>query len=655
MNKTTAIWSFFAALFVAGALISFVACAGEAAGEAAPPAPPTEAELIAVVQSDADWLQKQDACRRLREIGTQAAIPALAALLPDETLSHMARFALEAMPYPEVDTVLREALAAAAGTPKAGIIISIGARRDAQAVPLLIPLLQDASPDIARTAAGALGRIATSEATKALLAYRADAPDATRAAVNEALLAAAQRYADEGKGDQAAPVYEQLLAADAPVEVRMGAFRGLACAQPAKAPQLLIGALKGDDPLFRDLAAQIVAETEGSDITAFYAKALPALPSGGQIALLRGLADRGDPAARKVVIESVKSGDAQVKVAAVKALGALGSRAEDVATLVALLSSEDGAVLETASTALVSMRGDEVDGALASSLAGAGPAVHAEVLALLASRRAPQAIPSAIAAVENGDAGVRTAALDALALLGGPAEASAVIGVISKAQDESERGSAESALNAIAARKGDEVLPVVLESMRGAANDTVRLVLLRSAAEIGSPQALEAVLAAMKDANPEIASEAVRMLSNWPALDAAPHLETLAGSEDLTAYVLGLRGYVRLARENAQGGRQLEMLSKGLELARRPEEVKLVLGAWGALQNPNALSTLKPYLDQPDVRNEAALAIIGIAGQVKKENAQHKALAIEALNEVLAKCEDTGIRDNAQKVLGGLQ
>ncbi|HQE82374.1 MAG TPA: HEAT repeat domain-containing protein [Candidatus Hydrogenedentes bacterium] len=655
MNKTTAFWSFFAVLFAAGALISFAACAGEAAGEAAPPAPPTEAELIAVVQSDADWLQKQDACRRLREIGTQAAIPALAALLHDETLSHMARFALEAMPYPEVDTVLREALAAAAGTPKAGIIISIGARRDAQAVPLLIPLLQDAGPDIARAAAGALGRIATPEATKALLAYRADAPDASRAAVNEALLAAAQRYADEGKGDQAAPVYEQLLAADAPVEVRMGAFRGLAYAQPAKAPQLLIGALKGDDPLFRDLAAQIVAETEGSDITAFYAKALPALPSGGQIALLRGLADRGDPAARKVVIESVKSGDAQVKVAAVKALGALGSRAEDVATLVALLSSEDGAVLETASTALVSMRGDEVDGALASSLAGAGPAVHAEVLALLASRRAPQAIPSAIAAVENGDAGVRTAALDALALLGGPAEASAVIGVISKAQDESERGSAESALNAIAARKGDEVLPVVLESMRGAANDTVRLVLLRSAAEIGSPQALEAVLAAMKDANPEIASEAVRMLSNWPALDAAPHLETLAGSEDLTAYVLGLRGYVRLARENAQGGRQLEMLSKGLELARRPEEVKLVLGAWGALQNPNALSTLKPYLDQPDVRNEAALAIIGIAGQVKKENAQHKALAIEALNDVLAKCEDAGIRDNAQKVLGGLQ
>jgi len=159
----------------------------------------------------------------------------------------------------------------------------------------------------------------------------------------------------------------------------------------------------------------------------------------------------------------------------------------------------------------------------------------------------------------------------------------------------------------------------------------------------------------MQDANPDIAGEAVRMLSNWASLDAAPHLETLARGEDLTPYVLGLRGYVRLAREQAQGAQKMEMLTKALELARRPDEVKLVLGAWGTLPEPGALATLKPFLDQADVRNEAALAIIGVAGKVKKENADHKALALDALNAVLAKCEDAGIRDNAQKVLDGLQ
>ncbi|HNV21887.1 MAG TPA: HEAT repeat domain-containing protein, partial [Candidatus Hydrogenedentes bacterium] len=110
MNMTRAFWSFFAVLVLSGAVITFAGHAGEAAEAAAPPAPLTEPELIAVLESDADWAQKQEACRRLRHVGTQASIPALAALLPDETLSHLARFALESMPYPEVDQVFRDAL-----------------------------------------------------------------------------------------------------------------------------------------------------------------------------------------------------------------------------------------------------------------------------------------------------------------------------------------------------------------------------------------------------------------------------------------------------------------------------------------------------------------------------------------------------------------
>lgn len=654
MNMSRAFSSVFAVIFAAGALMPLAGYAGEAAEETAPPAPLTEAELIAVIEGDADWTAKQAACRQLSRTGTQASIPVLAALLPDETLSHMARFALEPMLYPKVDQALREALPQAEGLTKAGIVISIGVRRDESAVPLLIPLLKNAHPEIVRTAAGALGRIATPEAVKALQEYRATAPEASRAAVNEGVLAAAQRYTDEGKAEQAAAIYQQLLASDGPIEVRMGAFRGLAQAQPAKAPELLIGALKGDAPMFRDLAAQLVAETEGGEVTSLYAKALPALPQGGQVALLRGLAGRGDPAARNVVIESVKSGDAEVQLAAINALGALGSSAEDVATLVAFLSPENEAVIEPAMNALVSMKGDAVDAALAAGISGAGPEVHARLLTLLASRRAEPAIPSALAALKGGDAGVRSAALDALALLGGPAEAPAVIGVIAAAADASERAESESTLNAIAARKGDQILPIVLEAM-STVNDDVRLVLLQTAAGIGSAQALDAVLGAMEDPNAEIAGEAVRMLSNWSTLDAAPHLETLARSEDLTPYVLGLRGYVRLAREKAQGGQKVEMLTKSLELARRPDEVKLVLGAWGTLQNARALETLKPYLDNPEVRNEAALALIGVAGQLNKENGEHKTHAVDTMNAVMEKCEDAGIRDNAQKVLDGLK
>ena len=67
---------------------------------------PNEAALIDVLKSDAGWFEKQDACRKLRQIGTAASIPALEPLLTDEKLSHMARYALEPMPFPEVDKAL---------------------------------------------------------------------------------------------------------------------------------------------------------------------------------------------------------------------------------------------------------------------------------------------------------------------------------------------------------------------------------------------------------------------------------------------------------------------------------------------------------------------------------------------------------------------
>ena len=62
-----------------------------------------EDQLIAVLKSDATLKAKADACRELARVGTKQAIPALAALLGDEKLSHMARYALEPIRDPAVD------------------------------------------------------------------------------------------------------------------------------------------------------------------------------------------------------------------------------------------------------------------------------------------------------------------------------------------------------------------------------------------------------------------------------------------------------------------------------------------------------------------------------------------------------------------------
>ncbi|MCX5675371.1 MAG: hypothetical protein NTX87_10235, partial [Planctomycetota bacterium] len=96
-------------------------------GSATPFAEPKDQPaLIAVLKSaDATQKEKADACRELAHVGTKDAIPALAALLADEKLSHMARYGLETIPDPAVDDVLRGMLGKVKGRLLAGMIGSL--------------------------------------------------------------------------------------------------------------------------------------------------------------------------------------------------------------------------------------------------------------------------------------------------------------------------------------------------------------------------------------------------------------------------------------------------------------------------------------------------------------------------------------------------
>ncbi len=613
-----------------------------------------EAGQIAVLQSDADWLEKQAACRGLRRIGTEKSIPALAALLADEKLSHMARYALESMQYPEVDQVLRDALGTTEGLPKAGVISSIGVRRDTKAVSLLAPLPGDPNADIARAALGALGRIATPKAVKALMDSAGSVPEPVQPALIEGLLAAAERLVEDGKTKQAVSVYQELFDSSWPMHARMGAFRGLAYAQPEQAPKRLIDALGGDEPLFRDMAAQLVAETSGAETTVEYANALPGLPADGQTALLRGLATRGDAAARPAVAQAAQGSDEQVKLAAVKALGALGGQA-DVAVLTGLLASDDAGIADAAKASLLAMQGQEIDATIAAIVPSASPAaVRAALLELLTNRRAEQALPLSLEALGDADASVRKAGLRVVAFLGENNDAPAVIAALAKAADASERAAVEKALSAICLRGGDAVLPTVLGAMNGADSES-RVVLLRGLARIGGPKALETVLAAIDGDDKEVGDEGVRLLSNWDTFDAAPHLGKLAESKDQLRQVHGLRGYIRLARTEPSIETKTDMLAKATKLAQRDEEKRLVLAAWGTVPTEQSLKTLRPYLKSETIRNEASLAIIAVAAELGKKDQDNKAQCIEILRTVVQKCTDKEIRRSARKTLAGLK
>ena len=81
-------------------------------------------KLAAVLSSNAPQGAKDFACRQLSVIGAAEQVPALAPLLVDEKLSHMARYALARIPGPASDEALRQALGKVKGKLLVGMINS---------------------------------------------------------------------------------------------------------------------------------------------------------------------------------------------------------------------------------------------------------------------------------------------------------------------------------------------------------------------------------------------------------------------------------------------------------------------------------------------------------------------------------------------------
>src|SRR5258705_9447174 len=104
----------------------------------------------------------------LERVGSDAAVPTLTALLQDPQLSHMSRFVLERLPTQAAAEALRKGLDTTSGNALAGVIASVGQKRDEESIPKLKTLALNSDPMVARAAVMALGRIGTAAAAKSL-------------------------------------------------------------------------------------------------------------------------------------------------------------------------------------------------------------------------------------------------------------------------------------------------------------------------------------------------------------------------------------------------------------------------------------------------------------------------------------------------------
>jgi HEAT repeat protein len=346
-----------------------------------------ETESIGILQSDAPWAEQYRAARILAGAGSVRCVEPLAAMLTDPARAHLARYALEPLPFPEVDAAFRKALETATGPERLGLLASVENRRDAGAVPAMASLLADPDAETARAAARALGAIGTPEAVAALTPHLETDDTPLRLAAAEACLTAAEHLAASGDKDAAIGLYELLGGDTWPGPVRAGAFAGILAADPEGATARMMSAMGGDDPLVRAVAVAAVASLEGDDVTARFAEQLPALPAALQAALIEALSLRDDPPSLDVLHGMLAFDGEAARMAALKVLADRGDTSS-VGPLCALLGrasgrAETSAVVET----LCRVGGEETDKALVSAMERMQPPHNATLADVLARRR----------------------------------------------------------------------------------------------------------------------------------------------------------------------------------------------------------------------------------------------------------------------------
>jgi HEAT repeat protein len=193
-----------------------------------------EKRLAAVLSTDAERDAKEYVLRTLRIIGTAESVPAIAPLLEDKNLSHMARYALELNPSPEAGNALRSALPKVGGKLKIGMIGSLASRHDTESVAAIAASLTDSDKAISRTAAHALGAIGDSEAAKQLGDFLPKAPDDVKPAATDAYLVCAEKLLKHGKKSEAIAIYKSLMGENEPKPIRIAATHGLLVASGKK-------------------------------------------------------------------------------------------------------------------------------------------------------------------------------------------------------------------------------------------------------------------------------------------------------------------------------------------------------------------------------------------------------------------------------------
>lgn len=622
-------------------------------------------ELTALAQAGGELAERARALQQLALIGTAESVPVLASLLGDPHLGHYARDALEQLPDPAAGEALLAALDRVQGRTLIGIMASLGVRREPAAVPALGRKAAGPDDAVAVAALVALGRIGTDEALRLLTAALATDSAPRRAAAAEGLVALAERRVGEGRLEEARALYAQVRAAEVPALWHVAATRGLILHSGPEALPLLVAQLRTGTPELREMALGVARELRGAPTVTALVAELENLAPAWQAAVLETLVALGDARALGALEAKAKSAVEDVRVVALRALGAMGQESSLPLLLAAVQPPTSEAVSAAAYASLTRLRGTGVDAAIVRALAAMPGAVRVRLIGVLGDRRAEGATGELMALARGSDQELAKAAFRALGMVANPAELPRLIALAIAVADEETKALADRAVvtTAMKVLEPERRAEAVVQAFLAAPEPATKAALLRPLGAIlrtmgGNHEIYFVVRAALQDPAEIVRTAALRCLAEWPDATPTQALLDVASQREVGAAAreMALRGAIRMAGNVAAGRERsplnvLAAFAQANGAARTATEKMMVVAGLGSVRRWEAVQWLQPHLDDPEVAGAAALAIVQVAAALPGPK---NAAALQGVLTRIATTEkDEEVRRRAERLAQG--
>lgn len=536
---------------------------------------------------------------------------------------------------------------------KIDFIKSLGYRAEQKSESVLAEQLEKGTPAVRVAAAKALSRLDSVSATESIFAAWQNASGPLVDQLVEPLIVSANRIAKSGKSVEAASIFRKVYQRSDNPAVRAAALNGQLINDRKGAVELMVKTLNSDSILEQQVAVGHVSELTLEGVTALL-KSLPNIPPTGRASLLLALGADREKSALPAIEQACKSDDMSIRIAAVTALGHVGSSAHTQFLLELLSGNEE---LQTAaSKSLAMMFDDEVDAILLKRLDGLKNQEQQEqLISILSARSCPglaQFIVDANALV-SPDAATRKRATGILNRLGGAEHIPALI--ISMAQiPASEKDSIEKTIVSICSRipyADEQATPVA--NMYATASSEHRPSLLSVAGRIGGKAAGDFIDSKITSSSAAEKDAAITAICNWPDDSVIEQLMEIARSGDSAAQrIRAIRAIARvvvLPSSKHSLDEQLSLLQQAMKLATQDDERKLILDRAKAIGLLSTVDFMRQYLQSPTLGQQAESALVHLA-RIRELRQADQRIRVD-LERAVKNSPDAKLRERAKQFL----